>query len=490
MALDPRTPVLVGVGVVQQREEDPANAAEPLELMARALERAAEDAGDPSLLSRAGEILLPRGFWDYADPGHALAERFGASGARSLVAEVGVLQTTLFGHAAAEIADGRADVVLVAGGEAKYRSLRAQICGGQAPLGDCPGEPDTVLRPAAELIHPLELQHGIAMPVNCYAVMENALRYADGQSVAEHRDAVAKLWAAMSDVAERNPDAWRRERVTAARVRDAADDNRMLAFPYTKLHNSQWNVDQAAGLIFTSVEVARAAGVPEARWIFPWSGAESNHMTHLSNRKRLHRVPGFARAGAKVLGHAGRKPDEIDHVELYSCFPMAVRAQCREIGLSEDRPHTMTGGMAFAGGPLNNFVLQAQVRMAQVLRQAAGSLGMVNAVSGFLTKQGVSLWSSEPPPRAFEYADVSRETERDVELLEVVEASSANGRVASYTVQYEGDAPARAVLLCDLDDGRRTLATCSDPAVARLGTEAELCGHEVRLENDGEVALA
>ena len=149
---------------------------------------------------------------------------------------------------------------------------------------------------------------------------------------------------------------------------------------------------------------------------------------------------------------------------------MAVRTQCREIGLSEDRPHTVTGGMAFAGGPLNNFVLQAQVRMAQVLRQAAGSLGMVNAVSGFLTKQGVSLWSSEPPPRAFEYADVSRETERDVELLEVVEASSANGRVASYTVQYEGGAPARAVLLCDLDDGRRTLATCSGTVLGMAKT--------------------
>ncbi|MBW2269195.1 MAG: acetyl-CoA acetyltransferase [Deltaproteobacteria bacterium] len=490
MALDPHTPVLVGVGVVQQREEDPALAAEPLELMARALERAAEDAGDRSLLSRAGEILLPRGFWDYADPGRALADRFGASSARSLVAEVGVLQTTLFGRAAAQIAEGRADVVLVTGGEAKYRSLRAKITGGEALLRETPGEPDTVMRPAGEIIHPLEMQHGIAMPVNCYAIMENALRFAEGQSVAEHRDSVAKLWAAMSDVAERNPDAWRRERVAPAHVRDAADGNRMLAFPYTKLHNSQWNVDQAAGLVFASVEAARAAGIPEDRWIFPWSVVESNHMTNLTVRKRLHRVPGFAHAGAKALEHAGRKPDEIDHLELYSCFPMAVRAQCREIGIPEDRPHTVTGGMAFAGGPLNNFVLQAQARMVQVLRGAAGSLGMVNAVSGFLTKQGVSLWSSEPPPRAFQYGDVSSETERDVPILEIAEAAGANARIAGYTVLYEDDAPARAVFICDLEDGKRTLATCSDPTVARLGTEAELCGREVRLSEDGDVALA
>jgi acetyl-CoA C-acetyltransferase len=192
----------------------------------------------------------------------------------------------------------------------------------------------------------------------------------------------------------------------------------------------------------------------------------------------------------KVLEHAGRKPEEIDHLELYSCFPMAVRAQCREIGIPEDRPHTVTGGMAFAGGPLNNFVLQAQARMAQVLRDAPGSLGMVNAVSGFLTKQGVSLWSSEAPPQAFEYSDVSSEVERDVALLEVVETSSGGGRIAGYTVHYEGDTPARAVMLCDLEDGRRTLATCSDSAVARLGTETELCGRAVRFENDGDVTLA
>lgn len=490
MALDPRTPVLVGVGVVQQREDDPRAAAEPIELMAQALERAAEDAGDRGLLARANQIMLPRGFWDYGDPGAALAERFGASGVHSLVAEVGVLQTTLFGRAAVAIATGKSDVVLVTGGEAKYRNLRAKITDGEAPLQELPGEADTVLRPAAELIHPLEMQHGIAMPVNCYAVMDNALRYAEGQSVAEHRDAVAKLWSAMSDVAERNPDAWRQEKLSLENVRDTGGGNRMLAFPYTKLHNSQWNVDQAAGLIFTSVELARAAGIPQERWIFPWALAESNHMTNLTERKRLHRVPGFAHAGAKVLEHSGRKPDEIDHVELYSCFPMAVRAQCREIGIAEDRAHTVTGGMAFAGGPLNNFVLQAQARMAQVLREEPGSVGMVTAVSGFLTKQGVGLWSSEPPPRPFDYADVSAATEGDVSLLSVVDAVDEEAQIASYTLQYEGGTPARAVLLCDLEGDRRTIATSSDPDLAQLGSVEELCGRSVRLSNNGDVALA
>ena len=79
MTLDPRTPVLVGVGAVSQREADPARAQEPLALMAAALERAAEDAGSRALLARADSIRAPRGFWSYPDPCRLLAERFGAT---------------------------------------------------------------------------------------------------------------------------------------------------------------------------------------------------------------------------------------------------------------------------------------------------------------------------------------------------------------------------------------------------------------------------
>jgi hypothetical protein len=53
MIVDPRTPVLVGVGAVQQREDDPSQAREPVELMIAALAKAAEDAGSRALLARA-----------------------------------------------------------------------------------------------------------------------------------------------------------------------------------------------------------------------------------------------------------------------------------------------------------------------------------------------------------------------------------------------------------------------------------------------------
>jgi acetyl-CoA C-acetyltransferase len=482
MPLDPRTPVLVGVGVVQQRAEDPREAREPLLLMGDALERAAADAGSRALLARASSIRIPRGFWDYGDPGRALAERFGtATPVRTCVAEIGVLQTTLLGSSARDIAAGRADVVLLAGAEAHHRAQRARQLGADAPLTHVAGTPDEVLRPHAEILSPLELKVGLASPVSQYAVIENALRFAEKQSLDAHRDALAALQARASRVAADNPDAWDRTPHAAEEIRGPARGNRMLAFPYTKLHTSQWNVDQAAGLILCSLETARALGLDARRFVYPLAVADANHMVPLAARPALERVPGFAHAGRRALAHAGLAAAALGPIELYSCFPVAVRVQARELGVGEARPLTVTGGMTFGGGPLNHFVLQALAKLAARLRAEPGRAGLLTAVSGILTKQGVSLWSAEPPAAGFRFFDVTAETAAEQALLALAESAGGPARVAGYTVLFEGERPARALFVCDLPDGRRTLAASDDPALAQLGTEQELCGRSLRL---------
>ena len=491
----PGTPVLVGVGAVLQREEDPSAAAEPCELMARALERAAEDAGCPELLQGADSIRAPRGFWDYKDPCRLIADRIGATHAKTEVAEVGVLQSTLLGRAAQAIADGEAKIVLVTGGEARYRSQRAKIAGSEATLTQQEEgvAPDSLLEPASEIITALEIQSYLAMPVGQYAMIENALRAAESQSVEEHRRDVAKLWSRMSEVAAENPDAWSRDRIDADALRDpalSAGANRMLAFPYTKLHNSQWNVDQAGGLIFCSVERAEALKIPRERWVYPLAIADSNYMLPLTRRRALHRCPGFSEAARRAFEQADCSIDDVAHMEIYSCFPSAVRVQLRELGISEDRTHTVTGGMAFGGGPLNNFVIQALAKMAQVLRQDPGSVGLVTAVSGVLTKQGVTLWSTEPRGEGFAFVDVSAEAEARIEDVEVVAAASGPATIASYTVLFENDSAARAVLLCDLPDGRRTLVVNHDPQFAAQLTQGEWCGRAIDIQAGGAVRLA
>jgi acetyl-CoA C-acetyltransferase len=432
-------------------------------------------------------VRAPRGFWDYPDPCRVVAEHFGAPQARTEIAELGILQTTSLGRAAADIAAGRADVVLVTGAEARHRALRAKIAGVEAPLTKlAPAEADTVLRPHAPILSAAELKAGLYMPVSQYAMIENALRAAEGVSIEKHRDDVASLQAGYAQVAATNPDAWVRDPIDAATIADPAR-NPLQAFPYGKLHCSQWNVDQATGLIFCSAATAQSLGVPRARWIFPLATADANQMIPFTERRALHRSAGFAKAGERVFAHAQRDVSEAAHREIYSCFPVAVRVQMRELGIRDDRPLTVTGGMVFAGGPLNHFALQALVRMAQVLRDDPGSVGLVTAVSGIITKQGASLWSSEPGATAFAHDDVTAATERETERVELIEGGSGGATAASYTVLYENGEAKRAVLLCDLEDGRRTLASSDDAALIAIATTQGLCGRALRVDSSGAV---
>lgn len=477
-----RAPVLVGAGAVTQREA-PGKGLEAAALMAEALRRAATDAGDPSLLRDADAVLVPRGMTPYADPGRLVAEWVGAARARSVLFDVGVLQTSLFARAAAAIQAGEAEVVLVSGGEAKFREQQAARAGEEAPVtGQEGAAPDEVLRPAAEILHPLELRHGLGMPVRQYAVLETALRSAEGLSVEAHRRRLGELYAAMNEVARDNPEAWDRTPVSADEIATEGEGNRMLAFPYTKRHTSQWNVDQAAGLVFCSARRADEAGVPAAHRIHLRAVAESNHMVPLVQRRELHRSPGFALAGRAALDAGGLRVEDLGPLELYSCFPVAVRIQARELGIDERRPLTVTGGMAFAGGPLNNFVLQAAVRMAQRLREEPGH-GLVTAVSGLMTKQGVSLWSSEPGPEGFRSEDVSREAERASPELEVAPEGEGPARIAGHTVFFDREGRAESAVACvDLADGRRTLAATDEADWMEAMQREEWNGRRVRVE--------
>jgi acetyl-CoA C-acetyltransferase len=116
--LDPRTPLLVGVGTC-------ADDAEAVELMVRASEAAGKDAGSARLLEAADRVAVPRGTWSYSDPGRIVAERIGAVGAQTHLIDLGIPQQTPINDAMSAIVRGELDVVLVVGAEAKARAARA-----------------------------------------------------------------------------------------------------------------------------------------------------------------------------------------------------------------------------------------------------------------------------------------------------------------------------------------------------------------------------
>jgi acetyl-CoA C-acetyltransferase len=487
--MDPRTPVLVGVGVSQQKVDEPEGAAQLYQLMVEAVEMAAVDAGSEYLLADAERIYVPRGLWAYSDPARLIADDIGAAQAVTVMAEIGILQQTLLGDACRRIQAGELDIAIVAGGEAKYRQLRASIAG--IELDDLEQQnviPDITLTPEAELWSDIEANAGLAMPVGYYAIMESALRHARGESVDDNRDRLAAMYEKFSQQAVDNPHAWNRGGVTADCIRNPVGKNKMLAFPYTKYHNSQWNVDQAAGLIFCSVEKAEALGISRDKWVFPLASTESNHMINISQREHLHRSTGAEIAGQRALDLAGVSVDELKYLDMYSCFPAAVRIFTQALGIDEQRPLTITGGMTFAGGPLNNYVLQSTCRMAELLRADRGSKGLLTCVSGMITKQGFGLWSSEPNERGFQFADVTAEVAEVAPTLELVGNVVGQGSIKGYTVLFDGNNPVRAIAVIDLPDGKRTVVYSEQDTVLKRMMAEDLCGHTAILE-DGQFSL-
>ena len=221
--------------------------------------------------------------------------------------------------------------------------------------------PDEVLTRPPDFVAPVEIAAGIVWPpVQQYALIENALAAALHLSPEHQREAIAALWARFNAVAAHNAEAaFPATRVGAADIATPGPHNRPLSSPYNRWHSSQWTVDQASALMICSAERARAAGVPPERWLFPHVALHSSEAVTLTARRRLEQWPAMEVLGRAAATHLGRPLGELRLAEVYSCFPAAVRVQQRALGLDPGGTPTLTGGMAFAGGPFNHFVLQS-----------------------------------------------------------------------------------------------------------------------------------
>lgn len=476
--LDPRTPVLVGVGTA-------SDDVEACELMAAAVQAALADAGGRGVAAAVDRVAVPQGSWTYPDPARLVAGRIGAERATTCLVELGIPQQSLVDDALAAIMSGASEVAVVVGGEAK-RWARGQELAGRPPIETAqPGVAPDVLRARGEPpIEAVEIAHRLWDPVQQYAMIDNARRAADGCPVAEHRAELSALWARFSQVSAGNPDAAFGRAVDAAWLDTPSPDNRPLAFPYNKWHSTQWTVDQAAAMVLCSVGAAERFGIPADRWVFPRVGLESSHSVSILRRAQIATWPAMRVLGETAAAWLGHPLADLGPIELYSCFPAAVRVQQRELGLDPQGTPTITGGMAFAGGPFNNFVFQAMAAVVRVLREDPDRVGLVTTVSGLLTKPGLGVWSATPDGRPPLLADLAYEVASvtdTVEAVETLEGYEGGGTVATYTVTYEGLDPVRLVTVCDTDDGRRCVSISDDPALAAAACADEFIGTRVRI---------
>jgi acetyl-CoA C-acetyltransferase len=486
-----RTPVMIGVGLHSQRTPEPLDADEPIELMRRATAAAARDAGVPAVLSEIDRVYVPKGRWRYRDPGRAIATSFGSPNVTSVLARVGVLQESLIADACANIIGGSADVCLVVGGEAGFRLLCATKRGQELHDEQQDTEPDMTWRADSPIMLAAEIAAGLGEDaVGYYAIIAAAARASRGWSISADVAATAALYSELSEIAAGNPHAWKRSPITPESVNSDTASNPMLAFPYRSEHVSRWSVDQASALIFTSVEKARELQIDPSRWVFPVSSGISNAMVPLSQRVALAEAPGAQQAASAALGHAGISAGSLDLLELYSCFPIALQLHANALRLPAGSPApSITGGMRYAGGPFNNFVLHATAQLALALRQT-GRTGLISSVSGVLTKQAFSVWSGSPTQDQFRSIDVSEAALSACPPRELADGYAGVASILGYTVlARQRDRPSRAIAVAQAPDGRRVIVwNVSDPVVQAMTAE-EFCGRHVFVAGDGTFDL-
>jgi acetyl-CoA C-acetyltransferase len=491
--LDPSTPVLVGGGQVNNRD----GGIEPVDLMVQAARLAAEEAGAPALLAAVDMVnVVGLLSWRYRDPGALVGERIGATPrSTGYTGSGGSNPQTLVNRAAEDIAAGRADVVLVAGAESwrTRMKLRAQGLKPDWTRQDESVPESEIVIPDVPMTFEGVRRAGLDRPAYVYPLFEQAIRVANRRSHAEQLQVAGGLWARFSEVAATNTHAWTRRAHSVDEIITPSDANRQITLPYTKLMNSNNSVEQGAAVIVTSVETAERLGVPRVNWVFLQAGTEAADTGDIGERQHLHRSPAIREAGRELFSLAGTEAGAVDHLDLYSCFPSAVQIAAAELGLPVDdptRPLTVTGGLTFAGGPWNNYSTHAIASMATRLRHDPGTLGVVTANSGYLTKHALGLYSTEPPSAGFRRVNVQRVVD-SLPRRQSLAQYDGPAQVDSWTVVYDrgGRPDTGLVAVLTADDARAFARTKTPDDLRRLVSE-DCYGSKVSVDAEGRLTFA
>ncbi|MCB2080136.1 MAG: acetyl-CoA acetyltransferase [Novosphingobium sp.] len=463
-----RLPVIVGVGQVNDRPADPIDGMDPVALMVEALRRAEADAR-ACLLSDADTLATVRqiSFPDIEDPGKLVAIRIGA--ARAEISQTalpsGESPVRLLNDAANRIGSGEISIALVCGGEA-LRTAAARVAASEG------GRKLDPVREARHRVHTgYAAEHGLVAPVDVYPLYENALRARLGQTFEEAQRESGEIWALMSRVAADNANAWIRTPVDPHTIVTPSDNNRPIAFPYTKLQVANSSVNQGAALIVASVAEARRRGIPEEKWVYVGNGAAANEPADILSRDRFDRSVSMEVSILKTLELNDVAVDDLAAVELYSCFPCIPKLARRIIGWPVERPVTVFGGLTFGGGPVGNYMSHAMASMVEVLRARSGT-ALLFGNGGIATYNHSIVLSSQPIaaaifPRAYDFqadAEFVREPAPGIDP-EYIGAA----RIETWTVHYRRDGtPDLGTVVARTPEGKRTLARLTDAEASRF----------------------
>jgi acetyl-CoA C-acetyltransferase len=469
MAIDPQTPVLVGVGQCVDHWDgaNTAVAPDPSSLRLAAANAALEDCGARGeVLAAINRVIVvrtmldsvegaPQPFGRCSNPPGTLAAGLGIANVRLIYSVVGGDQPqALVNEAADAIFSGVADTILIAGAEAtaalkaatRKRMKLDWSAGAVGPMED--------RGLGSVLLSGYELANGLGSPTQTYPVFEHALRARLGLNREEHVALMSELWAGFSQVAAANPYAQFPTTRSAEFLATGSRENYAVADPYLKWHVAQDAVNQGAAVILSSVGRATAMGIDPAKFVYLHGYAKATDRL-VTERADLSRSVAMEASLKLALAASGKTAADIAHFDLYSCFPCAVLLAAETLGLDwRHTKTTVTGGLPFFGGAGNNYSMHAIATLVERLRAKPAEFGLILANGGFLSKQAVGIYSATPKA---DWAPVSSATIQqaiDDAPAPALLAETTEAVIDTFTVTSSKGHPARGYVIASSPKGR------------------------------------
>jgi acetyl-CoA C-acetyltransferase len=482
-AIDGRAPCIIGVGQVVTHSTDPRET-EPLELWAEATALAlAEASGRPGAIGLDELSVVRCDSWSYDAPARRLAERLKLPPRGVTDSELGGHQPQAVFHAMCDgIVERRLDLGLVVSGEA-LQTLAVATRAGETPSWSHPASSLPPIDLGA-FFHESEVRHGMLPIMRSFALRDSARRAHLGVDLESYAAEPAPAYAAMSAAAASNPYAWHRVTMSPEEILRIDGANRMPVRPYPKRMMASPNVNQAAAILVASHDRADELGVPVERRVYVRGWASASDHPYVASNEDLGRSVAMRRAAQRALRGAGLGVDELDHFDLYSCFPSSVRFAADALGvrLDDDRGMTVTGGMPYAGAPGSGYVTQALATMAETLRREGTSSGVVSGLSAQMATHAFSVLSARPgsgEPRAFGEAAPIPTGEPSIPIRAEGHGPAV---VEAYAVACDRDgANEVAVAVCRLPDQSRCYAQTYEAELLDLLSRSEGVGRRVEL---------
>jgi acetyl-CoA C-acetyltransferase len=512
MDLDPRTPVVVGVGQSSEQLDDPGyRARSPVDLAADAARDALADALsgtgiDTAKVAAAIDTVAGVRQFENSTPAarallgrsdnypRSVAGRIGSSPAHAIL-EVsgGQAPQHLVNEFTAAIAAHRAEVVLVVGSEAISTIEHFGRAGETTDRPDFTEHAEGSLEDRGYGLHGIFSRqlaaHGLVGGPPQYALIDNARRARLKQTRTEYAAAMGALFEPFTRIAAANPHASAPTERSAAELVTPTAVNRPIADPYTRYIVAREKVNQGAAVLLMSVGAARRIGVPEDRWVFLHGHADLRERP-LMERADLSAGPASVLAVQHALELADIEARDLAAIDLYSCFPAPVFNICDGLGLAPDDPRglTLTGGLPFFGGAGNNYSMHAIAEAVQRVRNVPGSFALVGANGGVMSKYSAGVYSSAPAPWT---PDRSAELQAVVDgwpAPEQIQDPDGWATIESYTVTHGRDGSRVGIVIGRLDAGGQRFAAVGDKmdtSLLDLLTSGEPIGARVYVRSFG-----